>query len=51
MSATVYNWLVVFSDGTTSTYAGETPFYFLDDMYYSDACCIVAIIRNGYNWG
>lgn len=47
MSAQVWNWLVVFEDGTTTTLRGETP----ADALYDFDCWeryIVAIVRNGW---
>ena len=51
MSASVYNWIVVFSDGTSETYSGETPSAFIDDIDWSYQSAIIAIVRNGYYWG
>ena len=51
MSAAVYNWLVVFSDGTSETHYGECPSHFIDDIDWDNQRSIVCIVRNGYYWG
>ncbi len=44
MSATIYNWIVVYDDGRTEEKSGESPYDFADDLDEVP----VAIIRNGY---
>ena len=51
MSAAVYNWLVVFSDGTTEEYYGETPSSFIDEIDWGNQNSIVCIVRGGYYHG
>ena len=47
MSATVWNWIVVYSDGTTETVSGDTPTAALYDLE-GEEYDIVSIVRNGW---
>ena len=44
MSASVYNWIVVYEDGRTELKCGESP----DDFAYELQEVPVAIIRSGW---
>ena len=44
MSATIWNWIIVYDDGKTEIIKGESPYAFADDLIDVP----VAIIRIGY---
>ena len=44
MSASVYEWIIVYEDGHTEKVTGTSPYDFADDLIDVP----VAIIRNGY---
>ena len=49
MSATVFNWIIVYEDGTTETVRGETPEDALTDVDWSKQYSIISMVRNGWN--
>ena len=44
MSATIYNWIIIYDDGRTEEMQGKN----LDDFAYDLREVPIAIIRNGY---
>lgn len=46
MSATIYNWIIVYEDGHTEEKKGDSPYAFADELEEVP----VAIIRNGWDW-
>lgn len=46
MSASIYNWIVVYDDGRTEAKRGASLYDFADDLVEVP----VAIIRNGFEW-
>lgn len=51
MSAPVYNWMVVFENGNSETYSGESPSDFIDGIDYNNKLSIICIVRGGYYRG
>ena len=50
MGASVFNWIIVYEDGTTETAKGSTPEDALDNVDWSKQTCIIAMVRNGFDW-
>jgi hypothetical protein len=48
MGATVWNWIIVYSDGRTETVRGETPEDALDGVDWNDQYNIISMVRNGW---
>ena len=49
MSSTIFNWIIVYEDGTTETARGATPEEALNDVDWSKQYDIISMVRNG--WG
>ena len=48
MGASIYNWIVVFDDGTTRCVHGETPTDAIEEIDWSGQQIIVAVVRNSF---
>lgn len=48
MGRPIYKWIIVFDNGYTVIYEGETPSDALDNLDYEEECCIVSVVRVGY---
>ena len=49
MSATIFNWIIVYEDGTTETARGATPEDALYNVDWSKQSGIISMVRNGWD--